>query len=170
MKTMQIALMIGAVALMSGCATMGSSPGQYSVSGITGDPVQATAVAGGVYMQQYNAETQRIVSTRMVDKGMYPNGGYGYGAYGNPGMPVGGFGNDYWYYYRSRGIVPYVQQPAPPQQVIVTPQGTVTAPQGLATQQDLRRVEEKADDALCIHYKQKLKEEGKPITPCPLKK
>lgn len=169
MKT-QTTLLFLAVALMSGCATMSAKPGEFSVSGISGDPVRATAVAGSVTTNQYQAETQRVVAVKMVERGMNPIGvvnGNGYGmGYGN------GYGvasGDYWYNYRSRGIIPYVQQPAPAQRVIVT-QGVnaVAVPQGqYATKQDVAAVEEKADDALCMHWKKQQKELGKPVTKCP---
>ena len=165
MKTTQTALIVAAfVALMSGCAsTMSARNGEFAVSGTNMDPIHATAVAGTVTTNQYNAETQRLVTMKMLDKGMYP--GYGVGAYGYGG----GADGDYWFHYRRRGIVPLVQQPAPPPQVIVTPGRPANAvPNGqYATQQDLQRVEEKADDSLCMHYKAKLKAEGRPITPCP---
>ena len=162
MKTTQIALIAALVALMSGCAsTMTARNGEFAVSGYA-DPVTATAVAGNVTTNQYRAETDRIVAEKMLDKGMYPGyGAYGTGAYGGQGA------GDYWYHYRSRGIVPYVQQPAVPQTSVTVVPRTATNPGGYATQQDLQRVEEKADDSLCMHYKAKLKAEGRPITPCP---
>jgi hypothetical protein len=165
MKTTQTVLMIAAfVALTSGCAsTMSARNGEFAVSGNGVDPVQATYVAGGVTTNQYRAETDRIIAEKMLDKGMNP----GYGAYGNGLAPVGGYGggSDYWFYYRN--VVGQQQTaPAPPPNAVM-PQGAVTVPEGYATQQDLQRVEEKADDSLCMHYKAKLRSEGKPITPCP---
>lgn len=169
MKIQTVVLMFLVVFLTPACATMSSKPGDFSVSGITGDPARATAIAGSVTTRQYDSETQRLIAMKMVDRGMNPAGfvpGSGYMGYGN------GYGvasGDYWFNYRSRGIVPYVQQPAQAQRVIVTPGvNAVAVPQGsYATKQDLAGVEEKADDSLCMHYKKQQKELGKPVTKCP---
>jgi hypothetical protein len=169
---MKTALMIGVVALMSGCATMSSRPGDFSVSGLTGDPTRATAVAGSVTTRQYDAETQRLNAKKMVERGMNPApfapanvNGYGYG-YGNA------HGGDYWFNYRSRGIIPHVQQPAAmPAATLSRGVSAAPAPNGpYATQQDIARVEGKADDGLCLHWKQKPENRNKPLNQCPLKK
>jgi len=157
MKFTQTALMIAAVALTSGCAAnMSATRGEFSVEGRTTDPIGATAVAGNVTTNQYRAETDRMVAMEMLDQGMVPGyTGYQYGNYG----VMGGFGNDLNYYYNYVGLVPVVRQ---------TPPANGNATGDYATQDDLRRVEEKADDSLCLHWKQR--NPGRPISECPLKK
>src|SRR5688572_17140746 len=86
-------------ATLTGCAGIQSRPGDYHVNGYTTDPIGATAVAGRVYTEQYNAETYR----RAVESGR---------AYPYPG----GMGGDYWYHYR--GYVPAAPVVAPPPPVV----------------------------------------------------
>lgn len=120
-------------AFLTGCAGIQSRPGDYHVNGYTGDPIAATAVAGRVYTEQYNAETYR----RAVESGRaYPYGG--------------GMGGDYWMYYRN--YVPAAPVVAPPPAVVPTgPTSSATvAPTGdaLAEAREARR---RADAALRMH-------------------
>ncbi|MEY4744626.1 MAG: hypothetical protein RL272_571 [Candidatus Parcubacteria bacterium] len=133
-KLAQLAFLLFVATVMNGCATMSSSPGSYSVSGVTASPIEATAVAGRVYTEQYNAETYR----RAVESGR---------AFPYPG----GMGGDYWLYYR--GFVPTAPVVAPPPATTSTAAPTSSAsppPTGdaLAEAREARR---RADAALRMH-------------------
>lgn len=122
-------------AFLSGCAGIQSRPGDYHVNGYTTDPIAATAVAGRVYTEQYNAETYR----RAVESGR--------------AVPyMGGMGGDYWMYYRN--VVPVAPPVAPPPPAVAptappTSSATV-APTGdaLAEAREARR---RADASLRMH-------------------
>ena len=133
---MMLTLLFAAFAT-SGCATMSSSPGTYSVSGVTTDPIAATAVAGRVYAEQYNAETYR----RAVESGR---------AYPYPG----GMGGDYWYYYR--GVVPAappVVAPPPSSTAVVptTPTSSVAPSVTGDALAEAREARRRADASLRMH-------------------
>lgn len=110
--------------LAAGCsfASLSSKPGQYSVSGYTRTPEMAMQVASDNYVQERNTEEY----WQAVRRGQ---------AYPYPG---GGYNNDYWFYYGSQGYMPAVPEGT------VVPNGTPVP----VTQQDLQRVEGKANDAI----------------------
>ncbi len=112
----------------TGCsvASLRSRPGDYSVSGYTTSPEMAMSVASDNYVQERNTEEY----WRAVREGR---------AYPYPG---GGYGNDYWYYYGSYGYMP---------NVVVPEQSVPLSGGGYATQEELRRVDEKANDSLRMH-------------------
>jgi len=117
-----------AVSMTAGCsfASLASRPGDYSVSGYTTNPEMAMSVASDNYVQERNAEEY----WQAVREGR---------AYPYPG---GGQGNDYWYYYGSYGYQP---------NVVVPEQAVPLSGGDYATQEQLRRVENKADDSIRMH-------------------
>ncbi len=125
---LNLAVLCLAALSAAGCsfASLASKPGSYSVSGYTTSPEMAMSVASDNYVQERNAEEY----WQAVREGR---------AYPYPG---GGQGNDYWYYYGSYGYMPNV----------VVPEQAVPLPGGnYATQEDVRRVEEKANDSIRMH-------------------
>jgi len=119
-----------AAAMTAGCsfASLSAKPGEYSVSGYTRTPEMAMQTASDNYVQERNAEEY----WKAVHEGR---------AYPYPG---GGMGNDYWYYYGSNGYMPNV---AVPEQSIPLSGGDY------ATQEQLQKVDEKANDSLRMHRK-----------------
>lgn len=112
----------------AGCsiASLSSRPGDYSVSGYTRTPEVAMQVASDNYVQETNA---REYWQAVREGRAYP-------------YPGGGYGNDYWYYFGSHGFMPNVTVPE---------QATPLDSADYATQDQLREVEEKADDSLRMH-------------------
>lgn len=140
-KLAQLAFLMLVASATSGCGALFASagvesrPGDYHVNGYTSNPEAAIAVSNQAYVQQYNAETYR----RAVESGrMYPY--------------QGGYGGDYWYYYRNvvppQPVVPAV----PPASTSTTgPQSSVApSPQGDALT-EAREARRRADDALRMH-------------------
>src|SRR5512142_1595862 len=134
-KLSKLAFLLFVATVTNGCATMSSAPGAYSVSGMTTDPIAATAVAGRVYTEQYNAETYR----RAVESGRaYPY--------------MGGMTGDYWYYYR--GYVPpapVVAPPPPAATVTPGPVSSVSPPPTGDALAEAREARRRADASLRMH-------------------
>ena len=137
MRTLCTLAFLMFAAFQTGCAGIQSRPGDYHVNGYTGDPIAATAVAGRVYTEQYNAETYR----RAVESGR--------------AVPyMGGMGGDYWMYYRNVVPAAPVVAPPPAPSSSVTPgaptSSATVAPTGdaLAEAREARR---RADAALRMH-------------------
>ena len=122
-------VLVLAVISFAGCsiASVSSKPGTYSLNGYTRDPEAMAQIMSENYVQEFNAQQY----WKAVEEGR---------AYPYPG---GGIGNDYQYYFG--GVLP----PAGPGPMSVQPDGT----SGYATQEQLLRVEEKANDSLKMHKK-----------------
>jgi hypothetical protein len=127
--SVKVAIVMCIAWLAAGCsfASLAAKPGEYSVSGYTTSPEMAMQVASDNYVQERNTE-EYWRAVRQGKAQAYPGGGYN---------------NDYWYYYGSQGYMPAVPQ------TTVAPDGTPVP----VTPEDLRRVEDKANDALRMHKK-----------------
>ena len=124
-------VLASAVASLAGCsiASMNSKPGEYSFNGYTRDPEAMAATLSDNYVQEVNTKEY----WKAVEEGRaYPYMG-------------GGVGNDYQYYFGN--VIP----PAGSVQPAVQPNGS----SGYATEEELRKVEEKANDSLRMHRKLK---------------
>ena len=133
MKNQMIRIVLTAISLSAifaatGCswAAVSAKPGEYSVNGWTRNPEAAMATASDNYVQETNAREY----WKAVQEGR---------AYPYPG---GGYGNDYWYYFGSQGYMP-----AAPQPTTSAPAATSGAG-GYATQQDLQKVKQMAEDSI----------------------
>lgn len=116
--------------LSAGCASLSARPGDYAVSGFTTSPEMAMSVASDNYVQETNA---REYWQAVREGRAYP-------------YPGGGTSGDYWYYYGSYGYMPNV----------VVPEQAVPLTGGdYATQEQLRRVDDKATDSLRMHQRLK---------------
>jgi hypothetical protein len=122
-------VLVLASASFAGCsiASVSSKPGTYSLNGYTTAPEAMAATLSDNYVNETNAEAYRDC----VREGR---------CYAYPG---GGYGNDYQYYFGN--VIP----PTGPGPMSVQPEGS----SGNVTQEQLKKVEEKADDSLRMHKK-----------------
>ncbi|MFA6604045.1 MAG: hypothetical protein WCT10_04390 [Patescibacteria group bacterium] len=118
-----------AIASLASCsfASVSSKPGVYSFNGYTRDPEVLAQVLSENYVQEYNSQQY----WKAVEEGRaYPSMG-------------GGVGGDYQYYFGD--VIP----PAGYGQPVAPAAGSP----GYVTQDELRKVEEKANDSLRMHKK-----------------
>ncbi len=163
MKNLTILVVLSLSVLSTGCATLSSERGKYSVNGVSGNPIAAMAVAGQVNDQQAQTEICREQMKVAAERGVMFNpasctrynvtmaSGYGGGYGAGPAGYWGQFGAMTDQNFNLGGIAGIPWQATGGMQYGGTT--VVTQPADGVSHADLQRVEEKADDSLRMHAK-----------------